>query len=755
MVFSRLLRRVGQSGQRFTGATEALHSEVQNAKVVFVGEDHEQAPVVDLQCSILQSMHEGALASRQQAAASVSLAQSVSASDKTSKPIVHVVMEHFSQDMNDLLEMYQSGELSLHQLKHACDEHWASQGFDIIKYAPLLEFCREEQATIKLHGGFLPRSHARDFMRAIAREDAEEEQEGDTADQVLEQLHSAGYIGFKSLDGLHTPQRDLHYDFFESLLTGRDVFDPAIVRPTERFRKIFPAQVIKDCSMAHYVNELIAREISSAAQGEESGAAIVLTNDGDDDMDADALAHALLDTHDETAKIVGNENVDGQRFLVIAGRGHVQHGLGVPERIFARFPELDGEEGRSLLFVAAKYDDYGIDAMAPSDDIDQAASRIFGGLDADKIVREAAGVVGGLDLASVTGTPKSGGGMPAAADVLLLYGSDGEGIESDGSESSSVSDLDSAAVKAETATAYNKVGSSAHLEGNLKRAHTIMRLLRYTGAQIAQAGTDAYNFQGVGCPFIHARLSEGERVLDVGSGLGVDSFIAREYVGDAGTVVGVDIAQAQVNHAQARATARGVQGNTRFVVGDAESLPFPDGGNELKIDNVIKSDDGQSESSGFDAVISNGAFCLAPNKEVAFSELYRVLKPGGRIAVCTTTIRDDVLPAGVKWPVCMQMFLPLPALQPMLERLGFVNVMIDTSDTRMSFDEDEAAELEAVSVAMETEAQANDDDDNMKNKRHKVHVGRPEFKHLEDINMDQLCARVVVYARKPERAAAH
>ena len=61
----------------------------------------------------------------------------------------------------------------------------------------------------------------------------------------------------------------------------------------------------------------------------------------------------------------------------------------------------------------------------------------------------------------------------------------------------------------------------------------------------------------------------------------------------------------------------------------------------------------------------------------------------------------------------------------------------------------EAAELEAASAAEEAEAAASGDSDDGKNKRHKVHVGRPEFKHLEDHNMDQLCARVVVYARKP------
>jgi ubiquinone/menaquinone biosynthesis C-methylase UbiE len=65
----------------------------------------------------------------------------------------------------------------------------------------------------------------------------------------------------------------------------------------------------------------------------------------------------------------------------------------------------------------------------------------------------------------------------------------------------------------------------------------------------------------------------------------------------------------------------------------------------------------------FDVVISNGAFCLAPNKEKAFNEIFRVLKPGGRMAICTSVVNTDLTP-GVHWPICMRMFVNINELEP-------------------------------------------------------------------------------------------
>merc|ERR1712086_574297 len=99
-------------------------------------------------------------------------------------------------------------------------------------------------------------------------------------------------------------------------------------------------------------------------------------------------------------------------------------------------------------------------------------------------------------------------------------------------------------------------------------------------------------------------------------------------------------------------------------------------------------------------VISNGAFCLAPNKERAFSEIFRVLKPGGRMAICTSTIKME-LKAGVNWPLCMRMFIHISELQPMCAKLGFQNIKIDDSNSEMQFELPEVEEGEGQQQATE------------------------------------------------------
>jgi SAM-dependent methyltransferase len=131
-----------------------------------------------------------------------------------------------------------------------------------------------------------------------------------------------------------------------------------------------------------------------------------------------------------------------------------------------------------------------------------------------------------------------------------------------------------------------------------------------------QAAVDALpdraveSFAGVGNPLSLRRLEPGERVVDVGSGAGFDSFIAAGQVGGSGRVVGVDMTPEMLIKSRATAEALGLD-HVGFREGLAESLPVEDG--------------------WADAVISNGVINLCADKQAVFTDIRRVLKPGGRL----------------------------------------------------------------------------------------------------------------------------
>jgi arsenite methyltransferase len=135
----------------------------------------------------------------------------------------------------------------------------------------------------------------------------------------------------------------------------------------------------------------------------------------------------------------------------------------------------------------------------------------------------------------------------------------------------------------------------------------------------------AESFAGVANPWKMGRLDPGERVLDLGSGAGTDSLIAAQMVGENGRVTGVDMTPEMLEKARTAAAAMGVT-NVEFVEGDAERLPFDD--------------------ETFDVVISNGVIDLIPDKDAVFAEVYRVLRPGGRIQVADVTIQNPVSEEG-------------------------------------------------------------------------------------------------------------
>ena len=158
---------------------------------------------------------------------------------------------------------------------------------------------------------------------------------------------------------------------------------------------------------------------------------------------------------------------------------------------------------------------------------------------------------------------------------------------------------------------YTELANSPEFSYHFNHGLPLARLLEYSEEHLAGLPPEAVeSFAGLGNPFSVGEIAPGETVVDIGSGCGFDTFIAGRLVGPAGKVIGIDMTDAMLKRSRKTAESLGLT-QVEFKKGFAEDLPIPD-------DSV-------------DVVISNGVINLTPDKYAVFQEVFRVLKPGGRL----------------------------------------------------------------------------------------------------------------------------
>jgi SAM-dependent methyltransferase len=185
----------------------------------------------------------------------------------------------------------------------------------------------------------------------------------------------------------------------------------------------------------------------------------------------------------------------------------------------------------------------------------------------------------------------------------------------------------------------------------------------YTKEELDSIPDDANMGLGCGNPVALASLKEGETIVDLGSGGGIDAFLASKKVGDKGRVIGIDMTEDMVEKARANAKNGGFN-NVEFKLGDIEEIPI--------------------ENSAIDCIISNCVINLAEDKQKVFNESFRILKEGGRLMVSDMVLMGDlpesVLKSAHMYAGCIAGALKKEDYIGKIKRAGFKEVVVVKED---------------------------------------------------------------------------
>ncbi len=205
--------------------------------------------------------------------------------------------------------------------------------------------------------------------------------------------------------------------------------------------------------------------------------------------------------------------------------------------------------------------------------------------------------------------------------------------------------------------------------------------LGYTDAELSSIPEGANLGLGCGNPTGVASIKPGETVIDLGSGAGIDCFLAAQRVGPAGHVIGIDMTEAMIQKARENAI-KGAHANVEFRLGQIEEMPVAD--------------------NTADIVISNCVINLAPDKARVFSEIFRVLKPGGRFVVSDIVSNGQITEEDRRdmelWAGCIAGALDKHDYFEIVRRAGFVELIIKSE---ADYDYKKSAQFALSSMTLE------------------------------------------------------